>query len=110
MPLLQPRRTIDEPDPGWGIYLWQLPDGSYVKNDDGDYLLVGPIKNGNRKALDRLAKAAYSLGIKGGQPFYLPGFRPVTQTEWEDQMERLLDGKVPDLVDVYRQAEMNVES
>ncbi len=103
--LLKPRRTIDEPDMKWGICLWQLPNGKYIENSDGEYLSVGPCLIGNHTAERNVTKAARSIGVKEGKPFWLPGFRKITRDEWEDQMERLLDGKIPDLVDLYMASE-----
>lgn len=103
--MLKPRRTIDEPDMKWGIVMWQLPNGKYIENSDGEYLTAGPCLIGNRVAERNIRAAARSLGVKEGQPFWLPGFRKVTHDEWADQMERLLDGKIPDLVDLARAAD-----
>lgn len=104
------RRTIDEPDLKWGLVMWQLPNGKYIENANGEYLSAGPCLLGNRQAEINITKAARSLGVKEGQPFWLPGFRKITQGEWEDQMQRLLDGKIPDVVDVYRAAVASGES
>lgn len=103
--LLKPTRRIDEPDKTVGICLWRLPSGGYIENSDGEYLSVGPCFIGLPKAEENLTRAVRSMGVTEGQPFWLPGFRKVSQTEWEDQMERLLEGKVPDLVDAYQQYE-----
>lgn len=104
MPLLTPKRTIDDPDMEWGICVWQLPHGGYVQDDEGNYLSAGPAKLYDKKVMENMVRAARSLGLKEGKPFWLPGFRKITTSEWEDQMERLMDGKVPDAADLYRQA------
>lgn len=109
--LFKPKRIIEnEYDLDWGVYLWQLPDGTYVQNDNGDYLVVGPCKVDNATAIRNMTAAAKSLGVKVGKPFFMPGFRRVSQSEWEDQMERLQEGKIPDPADLYRQATLNGKS
>jgi hypothetical protein len=100
----QPKRTIDDVDMKWGICLWQLPDGTYIQNSDGDYLSAGPAKIGNPTAEKNIKAAARSCGITQGKPFWLPGFRKISDYEWADQMERLMEGKIADPADLYRQA------
>lgn len=108
--MLKPRRVIDEPDLKHGICVWRLPDGTYVQDGDGNYLCAGPTKLNNTIVERKMIAAARSCGITTGSPFWLPGFRKITNSEWEDQMERLLDGKVPDVVDLYRQSVRDGES
>lgn len=106
-PLLKPKRTIDEPNLKLGICVWQFPDGRYLQDSDGNYLTAGPALLNHPGINQKMIDAARSCGVTDGRPFWLPGFRKVTHSEWEDQMERLLDGKVPDVVDLYRQAKAN---
>jgi hypothetical protein len=101
--LLKPKRVIDEPDMEWGLCLWRLPDGTYIQNDDGDYLSAGPCLIGNKKAEKNMRLAAKQMGVTNGGPFWLPGFRKISNSEHDDQMERLLEGKIPDAADLYRQ-------
>lgn len=109
--LLKPKRTIEnEWNLDWGVYLWQLPDKSFVQNSDGDKLVAGPCKENNLSIIGKMHAAARSLGITEGKPFFMPGFRKISQSEWEDQMERLIDGKVPDAADLYRQITLNGKS
>lgn len=103
--LLQPKKTIDYREHvQWGLVLWQLPDGTYLKDDQGRELSAGPCVIGNHKAEINMRHAVRSMGVKGGKPFWLPGFRKVSDNEWDDQMERLMDGKIPDAADLYRQS------
>jgi len=102
--LLKPKRTLVDTDMTWGICLWKLPDGSYIQNNDGDYLSAGPCKVGNLKVEQSMRAAARSCGFEVGKAFWLPGFRKITNSEFEDQMERLMDGKIADPADLYRQA------
>lgn len=105
--LMVPKRRTVPVDASFGVCVWQLPDGSYIKNEDGDYFCAqGKLGNPviERKMRDAVR---YDLGITSGKPVWFSGFRKVTQSEWEDQMERLIDGKVPDAVDLYLQNKEN---
>jgi hypothetical protein len=107
MALLQPKRVMETPNYAYGVCLWQLPDKSYIMDMEQNYLSVyGRI---NDPVLEsRMIRAAKSLGVEVGQPVWLPGFRKITTSEWEDQMAELQDGGIPDPVDVYRQDKYGV--
>lgn len=107
--ILVPKQVTEHVDADFGICVWELEKGVYVQNKDGDYFCAQG-KVGDLRVEKRMVEAVASLDIKKGRPVWFPGFRKITQSEWEDQMERLLDGKVPDIVDVYRQASKDGES
>lgn len=87
---------------GFGICLWRFPDGSYIMDNEQNYLSAqGTV--GDKVVEHKMTRAALSLGVSDGEPFWLPGFRKITTNEWEDQMALLQDGEIPDAVDVYRQ-------
>lgn len=102
--LFKPRRTIDDTETKWGLCLWRLPNGRYIEDGEGRYLTAGPCEIGNPITEHNMTRAAISLGVTEGSPFWLPGFRKISDNEHDDQMERLLDGKVPDAVDLYHQS------
>lgn len=99
------------PESNKGVCLWE------VESEDGEtgFLAIEPgvVLSmdgfvGDKKVEAEVEKAArYWLGAKPtdfvGRPKWISGARKVTQTEWEDQMERLQDGKIPDWVDEARQ-------
>lgn len=103
--LYKPKRTMENPENvKYGVCLWRLPDGGYIQNQDGDYLnSFGTL--GDPIIEEKMKWAARQLGIKEGKAWWLPGFRRISQSEWEDQMERLQSGHIPDVVDQYRQYE-----
>lgn len=103
MSLLQPKRVMEVPDYQTGLCLWQTTNGGYVMDSDQNYLnCFGKV--GDPIIEMKMAEAAKSIGITGGKALWLPGFRRVTQSEWEDQMAELMEGGIPDPVDVWRQA------
>ena len=82
-----------------GIYVWEMPDGRWIGDDDGNYLSVSSMK-GNRSRMDALAKEVRSYGIYEGKPLFLSGRRKVDDEEFEYQKKRLEWGMVPDPLDI----------
>lgn len=101
----KPKRTavFDEDSQKFGICIWKMPDGSFIKNDKDEYFSAQGVV-GSLIVEQKMRDAVrHNFNITSGEPMWLNGFRKTTQSEWEDQMERLLDGKVPDPVDLWRQ-------
>ena len=82
-----------------GIYVWEMPDGRWIGDDDGNFLSVTATK-GNRVKMDALAKEVRSYGIHEGQPKFLSGRRKIDDEEFEYQQKRLALGLVPDPLDI----------
>lgn len=102
--ILVPKQVAEHPNVGFGVCVWQLEHGVFLKNSDGDYFCAQG-RVGDLRVEQRMRDAVKSNFGLPGQPVWFPAFRKVTDSEWEDQMERLLDGKVPDVVDAVIQAE-----
>jgi hypothetical protein len=82
-----------------GIYVWEMPDGRWVGDDDGNYLSITSLK-GNRSRIDALAREARSYGIYEGSPLFLSNRRKIDDEEFDHQKQRLQWGLVPDSLDV----------
>jgi len=82
-----------------GIYVWEMPDGRWIGDDEGNFLSITSIK-GNRSRIDALAKEVRSYGIYEGQPKFLSGRRKIDDEEFEYQKQRLEWGLVPDPLDI----------
>lgn len=91
-------KVLDE-ETRLGIYVWEMPDGRWIGDDDGNYLSVTSTK-GNRQRIDLLAQAVRSYGIYEGQPKFLSGRRKIDDEEFEYQKQRLEWGLVPDPLDI----------
>jgi hypothetical protein len=102
--ILVPKQVMDYPDVGFGVCVWELERGVYLKNGEGDYFCVQG-RVGDLRLEQRMIDAVKSNFDLKGRPVWFPSFRKITTSEWEDQMERLLDGKVPDAVDAVLQAD-----
>ena len=70
-----------------GIYVWEMPDGRWIGDDDGNFLSITSIK-GNRSRIDALAREVRSYGIHEGQPKFLSGRRKINDEELEEQEQR----------------------
>lgn len=82
-----------------GIYVWEMPDGRWIGDDDGNFLSVTSMKD-NKEKVNALAKAVQSYGIYEGNPLFLPGRRKIDDEEFEHQKQRLDWGLVPDPLDI----------
>jgi len=91
------KRTII-PESPIGLYVWEMPDGRVVGDSDGNFLNI-PAKFGDLKRIRQLTDYVKSMGIEHGQAKFMSGRRRVTDSEYDDMMERLLDGKVADWLD-----------
>lgn len=91
------KRTV-VPETNIGVYVWEMPDGRVVANEQGDYLNV-PARFGDIVRIQQITNAVKEFGIYEGKPKFMAGRRRVTQSEYEDMMERLLDGKIADPAD-----------
>lgn len=82
----------------WGMYVWELPDGEWLGDGDGNVMNVFCMK-GDAAAVKALKDAARHYGYPDGKPAWLSGHRPVTDEEYEEQLMRERLGLVPDPMD-----------
>jgi len=82
-----------------GIYVWEMPDGRWIGDDDGNFLSITS-KKGNRSNLDALAREVRTFGIYEGGPKFLSARRKIDDEEFEYQKQRLNWGLVPDPYDI----------
>lgn len=82
-----------------GVYLWKMPDGSFIADDDGHYLMIESME-GDQKRLRALADAARGFGVDEGSPCFFRGNRIVTDEEYEEQKQRFEWGLTPDPFDI----------
>ena len=82
-----------------GIYVWEMPDGRWIGDDEGNFLSVTSMKN-NKSKIEALVKAVKSYGINEGQPKFLSGRRKIDDEEFEYQNQRLKWGMIPDPLDI----------
>jgi hypothetical protein len=91
-------KVLDE-ETTLGIYVWEMPDGRWIGDDEGNYLSITS-KKGNKSRIEALAKEVMSYGITEGQPVFLSGRRKIDDEEYQYQQSRLNLGLVPDPLDI----------
>lgn len=82
----------------YGLYLWEMPDGALVADDEKNFLNI-PAKQGDQEKIKLLRDAVKSFGINEGRPVFLAGNRRVTDEEYEYQKQRMEWGLIPDELD-----------
>ena len=108
MGLIIPKKKSVVQEYDYGVCVWRVPTGGYIKDSDGNFLAAeGRLKDPIiEKKMYEAAK--YWMGQDfGGQPEWLPGRRKVSDDEYDDQVARLEAGQIPDIVEEARQAERN---
>jgi hypothetical protein len=93
------KQIVDDPNVRHGVWVWEMPDGSMVMDEDRNFLLTVGYK-GDVTAAFTLAKAVRSFGITEGRPVFLEGHRPIDDEEYARQRFRMSLGLVPDEQDV----------
>ena len=99
MDINKTRSKILEEESTLGIYVWEMPDGRWIGDDDGNFLSVTS-KKGNRTNIDALAREVSTFGIYEGVPKFLSARRKINDEEFEHQKQRLDWGLVPDPFDI----------
>ena len=99
MDINKAKYNINEEESILGIYVWEMPDGRWIGDDDGNFLSVTS-KKGNRSNIDALAREVRSFGIYEGGPKFLSARRKIDDEEFEYQKKRLDWGLVPDPLDI----------
>ena len=92
-------RTTVVDEVNWGLYIWQMPDGKVVMDEEGAYLSIPSLK-GDIRQIKKLKDVAKSYGLGDGHPVFFAGHRPVDDEELEIQKQRMELGLVPDEQDI----------
>lgn len=83
----------------YGTYLWQMPDGKLVSDEEGSFMCIYAIK-GDVKKITELRNFAKSYGIEEGEPVWFSGHRPISAEEYDNQKQRMDWGLVADEWDI----------
>lgn len=108
-------RVVDEI--GYGVYVWEMPDGKWVGDDEGHYLTLTCKKGDMMKIMpfvDVVKRFIKEAGYDfSGKLKYIDGTRPVTDEQYAEQQQRMSLGLVPDpydlgsLIEERKQAQAN---
>lgn len=83
----------------WGVYLWEMPDGSFVADDEGHFAMIASTR-GDASRMSALRDFVRDCGVHVGRPCFFQGNRVVSDEEYEEQKQRQAWGLVPDPWDV----------
>jgi len=82
-----------------GIYVWKLNTGEFLADEDFNILSISA-KRGDLIAMNKIASVAKNLGYGDGQPVFAEGYRKITDEEFEEQIDRMTQGLIPDPLDI----------
>lgn len=86
------------PERKFGVCIWIMPDGKPLSDGDGFLCAEGYV--GDEKVERQVAEAArYWTGSTEGRISWVHGARKVSESELDDQKERLAQGLIPDPVE-----------
>ena len=71
----------------YGTYVWQMPDGKIVADENGNYMCIFATK-GSVSKINALREMAKSYGLEDGKPMWISGARPVSDEEYAEQKQR----------------------
>ena len=91
--------TVIEKNRNDGLYVWQLPDGAIVKDDQGNIMNI-PARHGDIEAMSKITKAAAYYGFPDGKPKFMPGVRRISDEEHSEQLNRMKEGYIPSDTDL----------
>lgn len=84
----------------WGCWLWRMPDGSFVADDQNNFLRLFGTEDNHKQKETMREFVKNEFGIVAGAPYFMSGTRPVTDEEYQHQKQRLEWGLIPDPLDV----------
>lgn len=78
----------------YGLYVWILPSGEPLMDDDGNTLNVPAIQYDIQK-MAALAQAAAHYGFPDGTAKFMPGVGRATDTQYREDIDRMANGLTP---------------
>jgi hypothetical protein len=90
-------KVVEEAE--YGVYVWEMPDGKWVGDDDGNFLSVNAMRHDSVK-LKMLLDSVRHYGVLVGKPVFLSGHRKIDDEEFETQKQRQAFGLIPDEYDI----------
>lgn len=91
--------VVEEPFSDYGIYVWQLRSGKVFTNEEGNALSIDSMK-GDESRIALLRNEAAWLGFSDGQAIFMPNVRKVSDEEYSEQIDRMVQGYIPSETDL----------
>lgn len=83
----------------WGIYVWKKSNGKWFTDGSGNILNIPSMKDDISK-ISELKAAAGHYGEPDGQPVFFSGLSRVSDEEYNEQLERMKEGLIPNMNDL----------
>ena len=83
------------PESNLGVYLWMLPNGKWLADEDNNLLSCDSVE-GDIRVMAEMAAAARAVGFPDGKAVWQPAHK-CTNEEYEEQLEELRNGKNPNV-------------
>ena len=83
----------------WGIYVWKKQNGKWFTDGQGNILNI-PAMKGDITKIAELRKAAAYYGEPDGEAVFFAGLSRVTDEEYSEQKQRMLEGLIPNMNDL----------
>jgi hypothetical protein len=94
------RRKVIDKNYDWGLYVYKKANGRWFTNGEGSVLNI-PSMKGDISRIAELKKAAQFNGDPGdGTCVFVPGLTRISEEEYSEQKERMLNGMIPSLNDL----------
>lgn len=92
-------QVIEEPFSNAGIYVWQKANGKFFTDGEGNALSIESMKNDPAK-IKELTEAAAYYGEAEGQAVFFPNVRKISDEEYSEQKDRMMQGLIPSTNDL----------
>jgi hypothetical protein len=86
-------KVASDGDQELGVYLWKLPNGNWLADEDGNMLSCDSLR-GDLRVMSEMAAAAREVGYPDGQAIWEAAHK-VTNEQYEEQVAELLSGRNP---------------
>lgn len=94
------RRQVIDKHYDWGLYVYKKSNGKWYTDGNGSVLNI-PSNKGDISKIAELKKAAISFGDDGqGTVHFVPGLTRVSEEEYSEQKDRMMQGLIPNLNDL----------
>ena len=96
MPITNEAKITEvKPNVNWGLYMWKLPNGRLLQDGNGNYLNI-PSRLHDIAKIAEVRNAARDFGKPEGELHFEPGVGRATDSEREEQEERMIAGEILD--------------
>lgn len=94
------RKKVIEKNYDWGLYVYKKANGQWFTDGTGSVLNIQSMK-GDINQIAKLREAARFYGDDGeGQCVFVPGLTRISEEEYSEQKDRMLQGLIPSMNDL----------